>query len=113
MDIEIKLTLPLDPLNEKERWALDTLMKKFFDRPDSLTPRQLKRLDDLLNRACSMPKDELTRNRLVDQLEIRLLKEARDLGAAYPALADTGPNGFPVILDSDSGRTWRVKLEEF
>lgn len=40
----------------------------------------------------------------------RLLAAARNEGAVYPTVADT-EDGL-VIVDTDSGRTWRVTVEE-
>lgn len=41
-----------------------------------------------------------------------LVKLAKDEGAVYPAVAELS-DGSPIVVDTDSGRTWRVKLEEF
>jgi hypothetical protein len=41
-----------------------------------------------------------------------LLADARRCGAEYPVIAATS-DGTPIIVDTASGRTWRVKLEEF
>lgn len=40
----------------------------------------------------------------------RILHAARIEGAVYPTVADTDEG--LVIVDTDSGRTWRVRLEE-
>ena len=43
----------------------------------------------------------------------KLLKSAKELGAERPFFTETGPLGPVVILDMESGRTWRVELREF
>jgi len=47
-----------------------------------------------------------------EQIADWLLDMARRDGAAYPAFADSTDEA-PVIVDNDSGRTWKIKLEEF
>lgn len=46
------------------------------------------------------------------QIAEALVEMAKELGAEYPAFTETS-DGSIVILDTYSGRTWRVKLEEF
>ncbi len=41
-----------------------------------------------------------------------LLEIARRDGAEYPTLTESS-DGAPVIVDTASGRTWKIKLEEF
>ena len=41
-----------------------------------------------------------------------VLDLAKEQGATYPVFADSS-SGEAVIVDTDSGRTWRVTLEEF
>ena len=47
-----------------------------------------------------------------EQISDYLLDLARQAGATYPIVADSSDNEL-VILDTDSGRTWMVRLEEF
>ncbi len=47
-----------------------------------------------------------------EEIEDALLNMARDQGAAYPTFAHSSDDK-PVILDTDSGRTWAVELREF
>lgn len=42
-----------------------------------------------------------------------ILEMARTEGAKYPAFADLeGTGGEPMIVDTDTGRTWAIKLDE-
>jgi hypothetical protein len=41
-----------------------------------------------------------------------LLSVAKATGAEYPVFAESADNA-PVIVDSASGRTWKIRLEEF
>lgn len=47
-----------------------------------------------------------------ETLESRILDLARNEGATHPQIADTGADTI-VILDADSGITWRVELRQF
>lgn len=41
-----------------------------------------------------------------------ILDMAREKGAKYPSFADSSDD-MPVIVDTDSGRTWKLTLVEF
>lgn len=41
-----------------------------------------------------------------------LLDIARQDGAEYPAIVESSDDA-PIIVDNASGRTWKIKLEEF
>ena len=41
-----------------------------------------------------------------------LTDEAAAIGAEYP-MVEEASDGNPVVIDTASGRTWKIRLEEF